>query len=269
MVFASHAAHISKTTPRKALLFLRRTPVWGLCLATVLCSVSCVAPHESKNAQDVALEQGALAASGRLHDVALSQSHLERHSGPNQTKAGADVLALNEKYLAQLNAQEGNATDWMRFEAPQTPGVLQVDCKIVEGAKTAIDIQVLPKDSNLKPCTGSVFVDMQNPMEVWVKAAHGLAAPAGSYLISSKWFPVSPSIRPGIVVRLNKNMVTIDLGSEDGVKTGQRGFIRRSDASAIEFEIERVLKRSANGRIKGQVSPSDLNMSILLIAALR
>lgn len=181
----------------------------------------------------------------------------ERASGPNQTRAGADALDVaGGARSGTVSFKDGNRSDWYRLVLPD-PGVYRLEFH-TEPDALGLDAEIFEEGSP-RPLKSTEILDLLRPRDLYVRVAAPEPLARGTYRLS-----VGPAARAaldevkGQVLRFNGTQVTLDLGAEDGMKVGLQGIIHRSDATAVEFVVKRVLKRSSSVEVRSALSEADL-----------
>ena len=190
----------------------------------------------------------------------------DSESGANRNRDGANALPENGVVEGIVSFRDANQTDWYKYVATKA-GFVTFDF-LVKDETIGITAELYEKDKLLQTINGTLNIEIKNPGNYFVKVVAPKVESVGAYRLSNKSIAAFQGDKIGAVIRFHENLITINLGSDDGIKPGFRGFVRRTNGTMIEFLVERVLKRTSNARLKEKLSDSDLNLPVELRAAL-
>lgn len=181
-------------------------------------------------------------------------------SGPDKTREGAQVLVNAQAKEGAVSYRDSNRTDWYKFDVA-TSETLKFKFQTSEQTRGVRAECITPTGLSFE-LTGQDKLVVREPGSVWVRVYAEQADSGGGYKISAESSPMVGSERKGIILKYNSNTATINMGTDDGVREGLKGYVQRPDGGLIDFVIEKALHRSSTARSKNNFAEVDLNLTV-------
>lgn len=181
-------------------------------------------------------------------------------SGADKEREGAQQLHVTQSKEGAVSYRDGNATDWYRYDASAAE-TLQLKFSTAEQSKGIKAECITPTGLSFQ-LTGQDKIVLRETGTVWVRVYAEQADSGGGYKISAQSSPFHTISRRGLILKYNGKTATINMGIEDGVREGLKGFLQRNDGSIVDFVIESSLQRTSKARSVSQFKSSDLNQTV-------
>ncbi|MEY2987429.1 MAG: hypothetical protein RJB13_950 [Pseudomonadota bacterium] len=181
-------------------------------------------------------------------------------SGADKEREGAQQLQLTQSKEGAVSYRDGNATDWFRYDAPSAETLL-LNFSPQEQSK-GIKAECITPTGLSFPLTGQDKIVLREAGTVWIRIYAEHAESGGGYKITAQSSPFNAISRRGMILKYNGNTATINMGIEDGIREGLRGFLQRSDGSIVDFVIENSLQRTSRARAVSLFKISDINQTV-------
>jgi hypothetical protein len=181
-------------------------------------------------------------------------------SGPDKKRDGAQLLVHAQSREGAVSYKDGNRTNWYKYEVANSESL---DFKF-----TLSNLAKGVKAECISPTGVSFELSMQDklvvrePGTVWIRIYADQADSGGRYTLSALSSPVAGSQRKGIILKYNSTLATINMGADDGIREGLKGYIQRPDGTLVDFVIEKALRRSSTAKSANPFQESDLNLSV-------
>lgn len=185
----------------------------------------------------------------------------ESQSGENRMQSGAVRLSENSGAEGVVSFRDANRSDWLRFD-PREPGFVTFD--LILGEQSGLKAEVHSVAGPVREFTDKITLEVKNTSPLWVRVWAPEPQDAGSYRLTPRLVAAYHGDKSGIVLRFNQRSLTISLGSDDGVKEGMRGFVKRPNGQPVEFIIEKVLRRTCRARSDTKLNDTDVNLPVEL-----
>lgn len=181
-------------------------------------------------------------------------------SGADKERDGAQQIRPAEAKEGAVSYRDGNATDWFRYDATAAE-TLQLRFNAMEQSR-GIKAECITPTGLSFHLTGQDKIVLREPGTVWVRIYAEQADSGGGYKISAFSSPFHTISRRGLILKFNGKTATINMGIEDGIREGLKGFLQRSDGSIVDFVIESSLQRTSKARALSYFRNSDLNLTV-------
>lgn len=181
-------------------------------------------------------------------------------SGPDKGREGAQVLVQAQPKQGKVSFRDGNRTDWFKYDVASTES-LQINFQSVDQAKGVRAECITPTGMSFE-LTGQDKLVVRDPGSVWIRVFADQADSAGSYNLAVVSSPFLGTERKGVVLKFNEKNATINMGTEDGIREGLKGYIQRPDGTLVDFVIEKALRRSSTAKSASTFRDVDLNLTV-------
>jgi len=181
-------------------------------------------------------------------------------SGADKEREGAQQLQATQSKEGAVSYRDGNATDWFRYDAPTTETLLLKFSP--EEQSKGIKAECITPTGLSFHLTGHDKVVLREAGTVWIRIYAAQADSGGGYKISAQSSPLNSISRRGIILKYNGKTATINMGIEDGIREGLKGYLQRHDGAIVDFVIESSLQRTSKARAMSFFNSSDLNQTV-------
>jgi hypothetical protein len=181
-------------------------------------------------------------------------------SGADKGREGAQQLAPTQAKEGAVSYRDGNRTDWFRYDAASAE-TLQVRFQTIDQAKGVKAECITPTGLSFE-LTGQDKLVLREAGTVWFRVFADQADSGGGYKITAFSSPVLGAERKGLILKFNGQNATINMGTEDGVREGLKGYIQRPDGTLVDFIVEKALQRSSTAKSATIFKDMDLNLPV-------
>ncbi|MEN9530248.1 MAG: hypothetical protein RI932_2121, partial [Pseudomonadota bacterium] len=181
-------------------------------------------------------------------------------SGADKGREGAQQLAVAQSKEGAVSYRDGNRTDWFRYDAA-TAETLQIRFQTIDQAKGVKAECITPTGLSFE-LTGQDKLVLREAGTVWFRVFADQADSGGGYKLTALSSPFLGTERKGLILKFNGQTATINMGIEDGVREGLKGYIQRPDGTLIDFVIEKALQRSSTAKSPTSFKDMDLNLTV-------
>lgn len=181
-------------------------------------------------------------------------------SGSDKEREGAQKLGLAQAKEGAVSFRDGNRTDWFRYDSSAAE-TLQIRFQPLELAKGVKAECITPTGASFE-LTGQDKVVIREPGTVWIRVFADQADSGGGYRLNASNSPFLSTEKKGLILKYNKFNATVNLGTEDGIREGLKGFIQRTDGTLVDFVIERALQRSSTAKAPVEFKETDLLLPV-------
>ena len=181
-------------------------------------------------------------------------------SGADKSREGAQQLTAAQAKEGAVSYRDGNRTDWFRYDATSAE-TLQIQFQGIDQAKGLKAECITPTGVSFD-LTGQDKLVLRDPGTVWLRVYADQADSGGGYKLTTFSSPFLGTERKGLILKFNGNNATVNMGIEDGVREGLKGFIQRPDGSLVDFVIEKALQRSSTAKSTSTFKDMDLNLTV-------
>ncbi len=181
-------------------------------------------------------------------------------SGADKEREGAQQLQITQGKEGVVSYRDGNATDWFRYDASaaETLQLKFLPADLSKGIKAEC---ITPTGLSFH-LTGQDKIVLREAGTVWIRVYAEHADSGGGYKISAQSSPFNAINRRGLILKYNGKTATINMGVEDGIREGLKGFLQRNDGTIVDFVIESSLQRTSKARAVSFFKSSDLNQTV-------
>lgn len=181
-------------------------------------------------------------------------------SGADKEREGAQQLQVTQSKEGAVSYRDGNATDWFRYDA-QSAETLQLKFSTMEQSK-GIKAECITPTGLSFHLTGQDKLVLREAGTVWIRIHADEPDSGGGYKITAYSSPFHSVSRRGMILKFNGKTATINMGIEDGVREGLKGFLQRPDGSIVDFVIEHSLQRTSKAKALTYFKNGDLNQTV-------
>lgn len=181
-------------------------------------------------------------------------------SGPDKGREGAQQLVSAQAKEGAVSFRDGNRTDWFKYEVASTESI-QIKFQTLDQAKGVKGECITPTGLSFE-LTGQDKLVVREPGSLWIRIYADQADSGGGYKLTAFSSPFLGTERKGIILKFNTNTATINMGTEDGIREGLKGFIQRPDGALVDFVIEKSLQRTSTAKSKINFKEVDLNLPV-------
>lgn len=181
-------------------------------------------------------------------------------SGADKDREGAQQLIATQAKEGAVSYRDGNRTDWFRYDAASSE-TLQIRFQSIDQAKGVKAECITPTGLTFE-LTGQDKLVLREPGTVWFRVFAEHADSGGGYKITALNSPVLGAERKGLILKFNGHSATINMGIEDGVREGLKGYIQRPDGTLVDFVVEKALQRSSTAKSGALFKDIDLNLTV-------
>ncbi|MEY4064024.1 MAG: hypothetical protein RIR26_232 [Pseudomonadota bacterium] len=181
-------------------------------------------------------------------------------SGADRERDGAQQLVLAQPKEGAVSFRDGNRTDWFRYDAGSAE-TLQIRFQPLDLARGVKAECITPTGSSFE-LSGQDKVVIREAGTVWIRVFADQADSGGGYRLGASNSPFLNTEKQGLLLKYNKFNATVNLGTEDGVRQGLKGFIQRSDGTLVDFVIERALQRTSTAKSSVEFKETDLQLPV-------
>ena len=182
-------------------------------------------------------------------------------SGADKNREGAQQLTTAQAKEGAVSYRDGNRTDWFRYDASGAE-TLQFRFQSFDQARGVKAECVTPTGFSFE-LTGQDKLVLREAATVWLRVYADQADSGGGYKLMTYSSPFLGKERRGMILKFNGNNATINLGTDDGVREGLKGYLQRPDGTLVDFIIERALQRTATAKSEISFKDMDLNLHVL------
>lgn len=181
-------------------------------------------------------------------------------SGADKGREGAQQLTIGQAKEGAVSFRDGNRTDWFKYDAAAAE-TLQIRFQTLEQARGVKAECITPTGLSFE-LTGQDKLVLREAGTVWLRVFADQADSGGGYKLSTFSSPFMGTERKGLILKFNGHNATINMGTEDGVREGLKGFIQRPDGTLVDFVIERALQRTSTAKAALTFKNVDLNLTV-------
>ena len=181
-------------------------------------------------------------------------------SGPDKGRDGAQSLTTAQPREGAVSYRDSNRTDWFKYEVANSE-TLQLKFQTLDQAKGVKAECITPTGLTFE-LTGLDKLVVREPGSIWIRVYADQADSSGGYRLTALSSPFLGTERKGIILKYNSTSATINMGTDDGVREGLKGYIQRPDGSLVDFVVEKALRRSSTAKAKAEFKDLDLNLMV-------
>ncbi|MBM3382487.1 MAG: hypothetical protein FJY29_08620 [Betaproteobacteria bacterium] len=181
-------------------------------------------------------------------------------SGADKGREGAQQLVTAQAKEGAVSFRDGNRTDWFRYDA-STAETLQIRFQTIDQAKGVKAECITPTGLSFE-LTGQDKLVLREAGTVWFRVFADQADSGGGYKLTTFSSPFLGTERKGLILKFNGQNATINMGTEDGVREGLKGYIQRPDGTLVDFVIDKALQRSSSAKSATTFKQMDLNLTV-------
>ncbi|NBW81247.1 hypothetical protein EBR21_05785, partial [bacterium] len=181
-------------------------------------------------------------------------------SGPDKGRDGAQSLTTAQPREGAVSYRDSNRTDWFKYEVANSE-TLQLKFQTLDQAKGVKAECITPTGLTFE-LTGFDKLVVREPGSIWIRVYADQADSSGGYRLTALSSPFLGTERKGIILKYNSTSATINMGTDDGVREGLKGYIQRPDGSLVDFVVEKALRRSSTAKAKAEFKDLDLNLMV-------
>jgi hypothetical protein len=181
-------------------------------------------------------------------------------SGPDKKRDGAQLLVNAQAREGAVSYKHGNRTNWYKYEVPNSE-TLDFRFSPASQAKGVKAECISPTGISFELSAQDKLV-VREPGTVWIRVYADQSDSGGGYSLSASSSPVTGAQRKGIILKYQTTFATINMGADDGIREGLKGYIQRPDGTLVDFVIEKALRRSSTAKSASKFQDSDLNLTV-------
>jgi hypothetical protein len=181
-------------------------------------------------------------------------------SGPDKKRDGAQVLVNSQPREGAVSYKDGNRTNWYKYEVANSESLdfRFTPSNLAKGLKAEC---ISPTGASFELSTQDKLV-VREPGTVWIRVYADQADSGGGYSLSASSSPVTGTQRKGLILKYHSTVATINMGADDGIREGLKGYIQRPDGTLVDFVIEKALRRTSTAKSMNDFQESDLNLTV-------
>jgi hypothetical protein len=181
-------------------------------------------------------------------------------SGPDKKRDGAQVLVNSQPREGAVSYKDGNRTNWYKYEVANSESLdfRFTPSNLAKGLKAEC---ISPTGASFELSTQDKLV-VREPGTVWIRVYADQADSGGGYSLSASSSPVTGTQRKGLILKFHSTVATINMGADDGIREGLKGYIQRPDGTLVDFVIEKALRRTSTAKSMNDFQESDLNLTV-------
>lgn len=181
-------------------------------------------------------------------------------SGPDKGRDGAQTLMAGQPKEGAVSYRDSNRTDWFKYEVASSE-TLQFKFQALDQARGVKAECITPTGLTFE-LTGQDKLVVREPGSIWIRVYAEQADSGGGYRLTTLSSPFMGTERKGIILKYNATSATINMGTDDGVREGLKGYIQRPDGSLLDFVVEKALRRSSTAKSRSAFKDVDLNLMV-------
>lgn len=181
-------------------------------------------------------------------------------SGPDKKRDGAQLLVNAQPREGAVSFRDGNRTDWYKYDVANSE-TLQFKFQSLNQAQGVKAECITPTGLSFELSAQDKLV-VREPGTIWVRVYADQADSGGGYSLSASSSPFIGTERKGLILKFNSTNATINMGADDGIREGLKGYIQRPDGTLVDFVIEKALRRTSTARSKNNFQDSDLSLKV-------
>lgn len=181
-------------------------------------------------------------------------------SGSDKNRQGAQLLINAQPKEGAVSYKDSNRTDWFKYEITNSE-TIHIHFKPSEEARGVKAECISPTGLSFE-LSGQDKIVVREPGTLWIRVSADNAESGGSYKLTALSSPLLGAERKGLILKLNRNNATVNLGIDDGIREGIEGYIQRPDGAKLDFVIEKALRRSSTAKADSAFRDEDLNLPV-------